>query len=31
MTTASATTTAPTAIMPWDIGLYGTRTAGGKP
>jgi len=26
MTTASTTT-----IAPWDIGLYGTRTAGGKP
>jgi NAD(P)-dependent dehydrogenase (short-subunit alcohol dehydrogenase family) len=31
MTTASTTITAPTTIAPWDIGLYGTRTAGGKP
>ena len=27
----NATSTATTTITPWDIGLYGTRTVGGKP
>jgi NAD(P)-dependent dehydrogenase (short-subunit alcohol dehydrogenase family) len=31
MTAATTTPSGAPAIAPWDIGLYGTRTAGGKP